>query len=508
MTLRRFYFPALILLLALLACTSTGLEGGGHVTPIGTILPTETFGPLDTPPAPPTPTATPNWNFTPSAPLVPGESLVYRVQTGDTLALLAQRFNVPVEDLLRINQIPSPTESLVLDEILFIPARLEGTGPDFKIIPDSELVYSPNAAGFNVAAFVNSKGGYLARHRESVRERSLSGGEIVQQVALDHSVNPRILLAVLQYQSSWVTDPTTPDDKIFPLGYRNPARQGLFQQLDWLADTLNLGYYRWRDNKLTALDFPDGGQQRINPALNAGTAAVQFLYSRWYSSPAWEQAVGTDGVYATYSALFGDPFEKTYEPLIPNDLTQPELGLPFMAGRVWTYISGPHAAWEPGSPWAALDFAPPSSEVGCLPSLEWVAAPAPGVVVRSADGVVVIDLDGDGREQSGWAIMFLHIASEGRIPAGRTVEAGDPLGHPSCEGGRSTGTHFHIARKYNGEWIAADGDETSVSSIPFNLGGWIAHAGPREYKGTMTKGTDSIIACQCSAQESGISTSR
>jgi LasA protease len=59
---------------------------------------------------------------------------------------------------------------------------------------------------------------------------------------------------------------------------------------------------------------------------------------------------------------------------------------------------------------------------------------------------------------------------------------GDHLGHPSCEGGMATGTHVHFARKYNGEWIAADGP------MPFMLSGWVAHAGTEAYKGSLTRG--------------------
>ena len=39
----------------------------------------------------------------------------------------------------------------------------------------------------------------------------------------------------------------------------------------------------------------------------------------------------------------------------------------------------------------------------------------------------------------------------------RLVETDDRIGHASCEGGVSTGTHLHFARKYNGEWVLADG---------------------------------------------------
>jgi hypothetical protein len=68
------------------------------------------------------------------------------------------------------------------------------------------------------------------------------------------------------------------------------------------------------------------------------------------------------------------------------------------------------------------------------------------------------------------------------------VARGDRLGHPSCEGGIATGTHVHIARKFNGEWIAAAGP------VPFNLSGWIAVAGEAAYKGFLVRGDQVVVA--------------
>src|SRR5215207_1972625 len=51
---------------------------------------------------------------------------------------------------------------------------------------------------------------------------------------------------------------------------------------------------------------------------------------------------------------------------------------------------------------------------------------------------------------------------------------------------------LHIARKYNGEWILADG------TLAFNLEGCVVHEGSRAYKGTMQRGPLTIIACECS----------
>ncbi|MCJ7696502.1 MAG: M23 family metallopeptidase, partial [Anaerolineaceae bacterium] len=182
-----------------------------------------------------------------------------------------------------------------------------------------------------------------------------------------------------------------------------------------------------------------------------------------------------------YQKLFGDPFDFAYDPLLPDGLVQPVMTLPFKIGDVWLLTSGPHGGWNEGSAWAALDFAPPGEAYGCFPSAAYVVSSTDGRVVRTGDGAVVVDLDGDGFEQTGWTILYMHIATEGRIVEGTILQPGDIIGHASCEGGFSSGTHLHIARRYNGVWIAADGNS------PFIMDEWIAHSNGIEYDGYLTK---------------------
>ena len=132
----------------------------------------------------------------------------------------------------------------------------------------------------------------------------------------------------------------------------------------------------------------------------------------------------------------------------------------------WAFTGGPHGGWDDGSAWAALDFAPVTELTGCFSSDNWVTAVTDGIIVRTGDGRVVQDIDGDGLEQTGWVVLYMHVEARERIEPGTRVRAGQRIGHPSCEGGLSNATHLHLARKYNGEWIAADGP------IPFNLDGW------------------------------------
>jgi hypothetical protein len=169
-------------------------------------------------------------------------------------------------------------------------------------------------------------------------------------------------------------------------------------------------------------------------------------------------------------------------------LQQAALALPFVPNRVWDFSGGPHDTWGTALPLGALDFAPPATEGGCALSGEWIAAPAAGIITRSEQATVVLDLGDDGDERTGWALLFFHVGTEGRVAAGTVLEQGGQIGHPSCEGGRSTGTHFHMARKYNGEWMPAGGP------LPFVLDGWVAAAGQQPYEGTLTKGSKVISA--------------
>jgi hypothetical protein len=92
----------------------------------------------------------------------------------------------------------------------------------------------------------------------------------------------------------------------------------------------------------------------------------------------------------------------------------------------------------------------------------------------------------------------MHIANKDRVPAGTWVNLNDHIGHPSCEGGVATGTHIHLARKYNGEWILADGP------MPFNLSGWRAHANPELYHGWLTKDDLTVYSSLVGSFESRI----
>jgi LasA protease len=366
-------------------------------------------------------------------------------------------------------------------------------GTPYQILPDSQFVDGPAVDGFDTPAFVASHPGWLKDFRAYVVDVNHSGAEIVDIVATNYSVSPRVLLALLEYQTGALSQPVPPSGN-YPLGEINYNYPGLYMQLIWAANELNDGYYGWRTGTLTEFDHLDGTVERPDPWQTAATVGFQHYFSLHSSTNEYTRATGADGLARAYRKLFGDPWaaDKAGQPLMPGSLQQPTFTFPFPAGETWVLTGGPHTGWGSLLPWAALNFAPPAVVGGCIPTNRQAVALADGVVVRSETGVVMLDLDGDGNERTGWDILYLHVATDGRAPAGKVLKRGDPVGYPSCEGGTATGTHVHIARKYNGEWIPVN------SELAFNLEGWIAHIGNAPYQGTLTRGGTTITACDCS----------
>lgn len=468
-----------------------------ETTPIAADLPdaaTATTTPTRLPRTP-TNTATPGPSPTPRPPIL------YYSQAGDTLPVLALRFGVAITEITSPD--PLPEDSFIRSgQLLLIPNRLDMDPGELRVtlIPDSEIVYSPSAVNFNIKNFVKDKGGYLSSYSEWLSTGGYSGAEVVERAAIENSINPRLLLALVEYRGNWVTgQPRSLAEEYFPVGLADNNKKGLYKQLSWAVEQLSIGYYGWQNGRLTELEFTDGSTIRLWPEANAGTVAIGYLFSRLYDADNWREVMFSkdNGFPAFYQQMFGNPWlrAETVEPLFPADFTQPDLTLPFPPGESWAFTGGPHPAWGPNGALAAVDFAPPASSSGCVETNRWAVAAATGLVVRTGNGIVVLDLDGDGYEQTGWVLLYLHVASKGRVEVGTWVTLGDKIGHPSCEGGQSTGTHVHFARKYNGQWILADGP------VPMMLSGWRVRAGDEPYLGQMEKDGKTVTASTSGSSE-------
>ena len=462
------------------------------ISPTVEILPTPTL--KESYPGTPTPdpTRTSSPDFSPFV-------RPHNVAFGETLSYIANLYDSTVEELLAINDLEDG-DLLAAGQELLVPSGETIVSPSFKLIPDSELVYGPESQHFDVSSSVNSFDGFLSTYSEEVEGEKRTGVEIVQLVANRFSVSPRLLLALLEYQSGWLTERSTAEHE-YPLGYIKEDYEGLYQQLSWAANMVNLGFYGRSEGGLSYFEIDDEFRIFFAGNINDGTAGLQLLFASFPSVTygEWSHDIGSTGFFATYSFLFRNPFSFTFDPLWPDNLEQPDFEMPFTSDDVWYFTGGPHGGWASGSAWAALDFTPSDGKSNCGTSEAWVLAVAGGVVSRSDNGAVVLDLDGGGYAGTGWAVTYMHLATEDRVPEGTLVQAGDRLGHPSCEGGFSNATHLHIARTYNGRWVSADGD------IPFEMGGWVSHGLGREYDGLLVRGDEVKEACQCEEEDNRIS---
>ena len=119
-----------------------------------------------------------------TVPEIRTEEVVYTVQYQDTLGTISQRFGVPLDLIMQVNDIADPN-LLSIGQTLLIPPPTPGApAPAYKIIPDSELVNGPLSATFDVAGFIAQHDGYLNGYFAEVDGEVLSGAEIVELVYL------------------------------------------------------------------------------------------------------------------------------------------------------------------------------------------------------------------------------------------------------------------------------------------------------------------------------------
>ena len=180
----------------------------------------------------------------------------------------------------------------------------------------------------------------------------------------------------------------------------------------------------------------DGTLEVPDPWQNAATVGLHYYLSQVLDHDAYLRAISSEGLQKTYTSLFGDPLGRHLANESPAAWNNPPFGLPFSEGSSWTFTGGPHTGWGTGEPLSALDFAPPNVVKGCQESAEWSTAVADGVVARSEPAIVVLDLDGDGDERTGWNIFYLHLASSDQQFCRGQTQNRRPGGRPSCEGRR------------------------------------------------------------------------
>lgn len=180
----------------------------------------------------------------PPTPTFDSDTILYYAQSGDWLPEVASRFGVSLNEIASPKFLP---EIGYVDQgtLLIIPNRIDKTleyTSGLPMIPDSEVVYSATALDFNIEEYVTNAGGYLASYRQYLGTTAWTSGSAgIKRLAYENSVNPRLLLAVLDYEAQWVRGkPISEFRTKYPMGYENYQNVGMFGQLTWAINQLSL----------------------------------------------------------------------------------------------------------------------------------------------------------------------------------------------------------------------------------------------------------------------------
>ena len=192
MKISRLYAGLALLWIFLAACQPLNLDA------VNNPAPTEQPASLETQPS--ADQALP----TSSRPIYePGELVDYQAQSGDNLPALAAHFNTTVDEILKANPfIPATATTLPAGMPMKIPIYyMPFWGSSYQIIPDSLFINGPAQVGFNTEEFVSNYSGWLNQYTGYASNETRSGAQIVDLVAQNFSVSPRLLLALLEYQT-------------------------------------------------------------------------------------------------------------------------------------------------------------------------------------------------------------------------------------------------------------------------------------------------------------------
>lgn len=351
-------------------------------------------------------------------------------------------------------------------------ASAPATAAPAAFFDDRRLMYEPGFYVPQLQALLDTQAGALKRQQLQVGDARYSFAETLIGPASYYSINPKVLLALLELRSGLLSTPNpSPDQLGWALGYQgeNGNRRGLQAQIRWAVKEL---LYAKRDYpQYAALTFADGSSAAPPPGLSLSEYVIARVLAPTTSPdqlPALRQ-----GFLQTYTRLFGDPR------VPPSDWPAP--AAPFLAwplehpAAVTSFFdhSGPFLTRNARSGittyWGRTETDIAFAYNG-HDGWDYAAAP-PDLGLAAADGEVVFAGNADDGcatraviidHGNGYRTLYWHLA---RVDTtiGQHVVRGQPIGVIGSSG-CATGPHLHFGVQYLGRnvdpygWCAATPD--------------------------------------------------
>ncbi|RRR72620.1 MAG: peptidase M23 [Candidatus Viridilinea halotolerans] len=382
---------------------------------------------------------------------------------------------------------PPPATPVPTPTLLPTPTLAPTEAPVAPLPPDplfaaQRISYAHGVTPSDIQALLEARGSSLATARFTLGDRAHSFTEVLITISSLYSLNPLLLLALIDLQSGLVSGgPASPEQLVWAMGYRggDGARRGLYSQLRWGALELRFAVRDYALKGAAApppLVFADATRQPVSAEI----AFSRYVLARVLAPTISPDLLGVrlDGLINSYARLFGDPREipSDWPPLAEPFLTRPmernfpvtsffDHNTPFLRenGSVLTYWGRAetdmafaydgHTGWDYG-------LGPPDR----------ILAAAAGLVTfagNSDDGcgtparAVIID------HGNGYRTLYWHLDSLA-VSTGQEVERGAILGVAGATG-CSFGAHLHLQVQYLGRdvdpygWCARDADPWALN---------------------------------------------
>jgi hypothetical protein len=348
----------------------------------------------------------------------------------------------------------------ILPSLVF---QLEISSP---LLADGQFVWGPNVGDFDIRDYLATIDSPLEPYSDDI--------EIWARYS---SVNPKVLLTVLELQHGYVNSLS---------GDLTPEMiQGTIENTSMdLAVAFYEHLHTWGTRKSAedhietdsnpVVVFADGSAAKLSPDHSSGTFAIAATLAESTDMTTWLKRVSPHD-QGGFTSIFGSLFPET-DPLDnSNNINPPSLPaadffqFPFPLGAIW-YFGGPHSwAGDDTRPFSSMDFYAGGATCDAPPNLYTVAA-ASGSAYRPYGYDCWLEIDHGG----GWTTSYYHLQNM-IDPQGSTLNQNASLGTIACEvcaGGWASGPHVHWTLKYGGAYVSLEGVRVS---------GWTIHVGDEPY---------------------------
>ncbi len=361
---------------------------------------------------------------------------------------------------------------------------LSQSGMNQPIISDTDFIFTNSEFDFDIQGYLEHKPGILSGYIIQHQSETMPFSEFLRFVSHSSSINPKILLTILEIQTRLV-DNRKPDEQDVSqaMGVISKQPSSIDEQLLLAANQLATAYYDFKYGDPTFYATGTVTRTLRDSSPNAATYSLLLFFSQ---TGVTEQGISDARSKAQmfiqiYEQEFGIRFKTIDVQNVAECNSPPDFQLPFPGGESWQLshgrlsvahgdLIGYPSSGINKSILAAIDFVPPGS-MPCRPTPPyncsernnglvadaWVAAPFDtGTVVFARNSFVVVT-----KTNSLWAATFYHIHETEMITEGTKLEKGNlRIGHPSNSlkwGGNSPWSHVHFAMQCNGEYKPAVG---------------------------------------------------